>query len=73
MRGDDHESQVEIAVGYDEIIKEEVTEGVEQDVGHTPADRVTEHLPGQDRGDGPDVKPVDRPGYQLRKGHQRAV
>ena len=30
MRGDDHESQVEIAVGYDKIVKEEVTEGVEQ-------------------------------------------
>ena len=73
MRGDDHESQVDVAVRHDEIVKEEIADGIEQDVGHTAADRVTEHLPGQDRGDGPDVKPVDRPDYQLRKGHQRAV
>ena len=73
VRGDDHESQVDVAVRHDEIVKEEIADGIEQDVGHTAADHVTEHLPGQDRGDGPDVKPVNHPDYQLCKGHQRAV
>ena len=73
MRGYDHESQIEIAVGDDEIVKQKITQGVEQHVGHPSANGVAEHLQGHQRPDRLDVETVDRTDYQLRDAHQRAV
>ena len=67
-----HEAQIDQLFVDQEIIDQKITSPPEHDV-RTPADGIAEHLPGYDRGNGPQIEQVDRPDDPIGKTHQRAV
>lgn len=67
-----HEAQIDQLFVDQKIIDQKITSPPEHDI-RAPADGVAEHLPGYDRGNGPQIEQVDRPDDPIGKTHQRAV